>query len=248
MLYIYAISSVVLVSLVSLIGLLTFSLKTKSLKTMLIYLVSFSAGALFGDVFFHLFPEHVEEMGFSMQTSVYILLGIIFLFIVEKVIQWRHCHHAPGEDGHAHAFAKINLVGDGIHNFIDGLIIGIAYLVSIPVGVATTLAVFLHELPQEIGDYGILLHGGFTKKKALLFNFLSGLVALAGTLIALFLGSRVSSLESFLVPFAIGTFLYIAGSDLIPELHRETRVGKSILQLIAFVAGILVMASLLFLE
>ena len=141
----------------------------------------------------------------------------------------------------------MNLFGDGIHNLIDGLIIGASYLVSIPVGITTTLAVILHEIPQEIGDFGVLLHGGFSKKKALLLNFATALTAVLGAILALVIGSHSVHLTTFLIPFAAGSFLYIAAADLIPELHKETNTKKSFLQLIMLILGIAVMAGFVFL-
>ena len=247
--WLYAIVSVLVISLVSFAGLFTLSLKVKSLQKILLYMVSFSAGALFGDVFLHLLPEVIEETGgFTLFISFSVLFGIVLSFLVEKVVQWRHCHHHPKHGGHVHAFAQMNLIGDGVHNFIDGLVIGASYLVSIPVGLSTTLAVLFHEIPQEIGDFGVLVHGGYTKGKALFFNFLTALTAFLGVILALVLSRYVEGLTMFLVPFAAGGFLYIAGSDLIPELHKEIGPKKALLQLIAFLLGILVMALLLFLE
>src|SRR3989344_3303920 len=167
---VYTLASVFIVSLVSLIGVLTLSFRTSTLKKCLIYFVSFSAGALLGDVFIHLLPGIIEEKGFELSVSLFILFGILFSFTVEKIINWRHCHH-PTTKEHPHPFAIMNLVGDLMHNFLDGLVIGASYLINVPVGIATTLAVVLHEIPQEIGDFGVLLHGGFSKGKALFFNF-----------------------------------------------------------------------------
>jgi len=141
----------------------------------------------------------------------------------------------------------MNLVGDGVHNFIDGLIIGVSYLVSIPLGLVTTFAVILHEIPQEIGDFGVLLHGGFSKTKALAWNLSSALIAVVGVIFSLVLGNYVDNIHLFLVPVAIGGFIYIAGSDLIPELNKNFTVRKSFLQLAVFILGILLMAALLFL-
>ena len=245
--WIYSLASVFIVSLMSFVGILTLSIKTERLKKILLYLVSFSAGALFGDAFIHLLPEIVEESGFGLSISLYLMLGIGISFIIEKFIHWRHCH-LPNTKDHIHPFAMMNLFGDGVHNFIDGLIIGASYLVSIPVGIATTLAVILHELPQEIGDFGVLLHGGFSRAKALLFNFVTALTAVLGAVISLLISSYVENITTFLVPFAAGTFIYIAGSDLIPELHKEVKVEKSLMQLIAIVLGVLVMLSLLLLD
>ena len=245
--WIYTLVSVLIVSLISFVGILTFSIKADKLKKILLYMVSFSAGALFGDAFIHLLPEVVKEAGFRLDISLYLMFGIGFSFITEKVIRWRHCH-LPITKTHVHPFAIMNLVGDSVHNFIDGLIIGASYLVSIPVGIATTLAVIFHELPQEIGDFGVLLHGGFSKLKALFFNFITALTAVIGAVVALLIGSYVENMTIFLIPFAAGTFIYIAGSDLIPELHKEVDVKKSLLQFIAIILGVIVMLALLFLE
>jgi zinc and cadmium transporter len=142
----------------------------------------------------------------------------------------------------------MNLIGDGIHNFLDGMIIGASYAVSLSIGIATTLAVILHEIPQEIGDFGILLHGGLTRKKALFFNFLTATLAIAGTVISLVIGTQVKKYSLILLPVTAGGFIYIAGSDLIPELHKELSLPKSIMQFISMLFGIAIMALLVFLD
>ena len=157
--WIYIFGSVLLVSLISFIGVFTLSIKADKLRKILIYLISFSAGALLGDAFIHLLPEIVKSNGFSLQISLLILGGIALFFFLEKIIHWRHCHH-PTTEEHVHPFAIMNLVGDGVHNFIDGLIIAGSYLVSLPVGIAATIAVIFHEVPQEIADFGVLLYAG----------------------------------------------------------------------------------------
>jgi len=236
----YSIISIIIVSLVSFIGLLTFPIKEDKLKNILTYLVSFSAGALFGDAFIHLIPETVTKYSFTLRISLYIILGIAISFVVEKIIHWRHCHHNNKKEK-IHPFAIMNLFGDIIHNFIDGLIVGASYLVTIPVGIATTLAVIFHEIPQEIGDFGVLLKGGFSRSKALLFNFLTALTAIFGTIIALLISSYIENITLFLIPFAAGGFIYIAGSDFIPELHKEVKASKSLVQFVTFVLGIGIM-------
>jgi zinc and cadmium transporter len=247
--FLYSLISVLIVSLISLIGVITLSIKTKKLKSFLIYLISFSAGTLLGDAFIHLLPETVESYGFGLNISIYILLGIVLFFILEKFIHWRHCHGNITESNHIHPFAYTNLIGDALHNFLDGIIIAASYLISIPAGIATTLAVLFHEIPQEIGDFSVLLHGGFSKRKALAMNFLSALTAVLGTILTLWLGSTITNLETILVPIAIGGFIYIASSDLIPQLHKHSdKISKSIIQLITFILGIAVMALLLLLE
>lgn len=245
--WIYPILSVFLVSVVSFIGLWTFAIKNGHLHKIILYLVSFSAGGLLGDAFIHLLPE-TTQAGFGLQVSLLVLFGILLSFIIEKII-WRHCHvhHCHAEHHHARPqpFAYLNLIGDGVHNFIDGLIIGASYLVSVPVGISTTLAVILHEIPQEIGDFGVLVHGGFKPLRALFFNFLTGLVAVLGTLVAL--AMRNTNIEQYLVPFAAGNFIYIACTDLLPELHKSVKTSESIKQVLSFLLGIGVMVLLLIL-
>lgn len=245
--WLYTIISVIITSLISLIGIITLAINMGLLKKILLFLVSFSVGALFGDAFIHLLPEAIEEHGFTLNTSLSILTGILIFFILEKFIHWRHCH-IPTSKEHPHPFAFMNLIGDGLHNFIDGLVIGGSYLVSVPVGIATTLAVILHEIPQEIGDFGILMHGGFSRAKALLFNFVSALVAIAGAIVSLVIGAKISNYSTFLLPFTAGGFIYIAGSDLIPELHKECVPKKSLLQMLALLLGIGIMIALTLLE
>ena len=149
---------------------------------------------------------------------------------------------------HVHPFAYMNLIGDSLHNFIDGLIVAGSYLISIPAGIATTIAVIFHEIPQEIGDFGVLVHGGFSKGRAIFLNFITALTAILGAVFALVLSNYISNIEGYLISLAIGGFLYIAGSDLIPELHKETKISVSLIQILTFVLGIIVMMALLLLE
>lgn len=243
--WVYALFSVFAVSLLSFIGIVTLSLKDKVLKKILLFLVSFSAGALFGGAFIHLLPEAVAEYGFTTMLSLSLLSGIFTFFILEKFIHWRHCH-IPTSEEHPHPFAFMNLVGDALHNLIDGLVIGSAYLLSIPVGMAATIAVILHEIPQEIGDFGVLIHGGFSKSKALLFNFLTALTSILGVVIALLLNGYIGNISYYLVPFAAGGFIYIAGSDLIPELKKVTSLRSAFTQLFGLVLGVGIMVTLVF--
>lgn len=242
MAFIYSILSALIIGLISLIGLFAFSIKQDRLNSFLIYMVSFSAGALLGDVFIHILPEITKETGFGIATSLYILLGVIVFFTLEKMVRWHHCHQADCQEHQKpSSLAQMNLLADGLHNFIDGLIIGASFMVNSSIGIATALAVLFHEIPQEIGDFGVLLHAGFSRAKALWLNFLSALLALLGVVIVFSLGFTVE----IILPFAAGGFIYIAGADLIPELHKERRLKKSILQLNFFILGIGVMLILL---
>lgn len=243
--WVYTLVSVLIVSVMSLVGVITLSLKADRLSKILLYLVSFSAGALFGDAFIHLLPEAVENAGgMTVHVSLYVLSGILSFFVLEKIVHWRHCH-IQTSSSHPHPVGIMNLVGDGVHNLIDGLVIGASYMVSIPVGVATTLAVVMHEIPQEIGDFGVLLHAGFKRKRAVFMNFLTALTAVAGALLSLTIGSSFPGLVNFLVPFAAGSFIYIASADLIPELKKETALSKSMVQFIFILLGVGIMFSLL---
>lgn len=247
--YLYAILSVLGVSLISLAGLVSIPLHTRYGKGLLKFMVSFSVGALLGDVFIHLFPELAKNGNFNLQTSLTILASIIGFFVFERFLHWHHHHteDANDEANHAkhHPVVFLNLFGDCLHNFIDGLIIGGAYLINPSVGLATTLAVLLHEIPQEFGDFGILIYGGLSRKKALFYNFLSALTAVLGVAIALSIG-QVENLAAVLVAVGIGSFIYIALADLIPELQKAK--GRAVAQFFAMMLGIAVMFLLLLLD
>ncbi|MDD5652428.1 MAG: ZIP family metal transporter, partial [Candidatus Moranbacteria bacterium] len=217
MIWFYTSLSVLVVSLVSLVGILTFSLKEKVLEKILIYLVSLSVGTLLGGAFFHLIPEAFSEDGLS--ASFLILLGILVFFILEKIVHWRHCHEVACDE-HPHPFSYMIFAGDTLHNFIDGAIIAASFMVSIPLGLATTIAVILHEIPQEIGDFGSLVYAGFSRSKALAFNFISALSAFAGAFIVLIIGERFLQMTEYLIPITAGGFIYIAMADLMPEIHK----------------------------
>ena len=238
--WIYALSAVIIVSLISLVGIFTVALNIEFLKKILMYLVSLSAGALLGGAFFHLIPEAVEGRGFSSGIAFSILVGIVIFMLLERSICWRHCH-VPTSPSHPHPFAFMNLIGDGLHNFIDGMIIAGAFLVSIPLGITTTIAVIFHEIPQEIGDFGVLVYAGYGRLKALMLNFLASASAILGAVVVLLLGMRVEAISSFLIPFTAGGFIYIASSDLIPEMKKETEPYKAFLQIFVLAIGLGIM-------
>lgn len=241
----YTFLSVITVSTISLVGVLFFSMNMQKMQALLLYFVSFSTGALLGNVFIHIIPELAEDAEFLPTALLIVLSGIVFSFIMEKIIFWRHCHVMPTEEvHHHHHIGLMNLSADALHNFIDGALIAGSFLVSIPLGIATTMAVVLHEIPQEIGDFAILLYSGYTKQKALLFNLLAACSSLIGAAIVLLSSQALPLVGLYLLPFAAGNFLYIAGSDLIPELHKETRLQHALLQLLCMVGGIFVMYAL----
>ena len=238
------------VSLLSLVGISLFLVRESLIRKLLLYIVSFSTGSLFGDVFFHILPELAENQAVFERAMLFVLLGILLSFAMEKIIHWHHCHILPAEDVHCehHHVGIMSLVGDATHNFIDGVLIAASFLVSVEIGIATTIAVILHEIPQEIGDFAILLHSGFSRMKAILFNLLSALMAVVGAVIVLVSSTSASGLTEVLLPIAAGNFLYLAGSDLIPELHKHTGIRQGFLQLACMVLGMAAMYALMFLE
>lgn len=240
--------SILAVSAVSLIGIFALSIKESLLRVSVFALVSLAVGALIGDAFFHLIPEAYESSTDTFLTSGFILSGILIFFVIEKFLHWHHHHGLEDVEPAEHPVGKMVLISDGVHNFIDGLIIGASFLVSPEIGIATTIAVIIHEIPQEIGDYGVLIHAGYSRGKALLFNFISALFAFFGAGLALVLGAQSSEFAEFLLPFAAGGFIYIAMTDLIPELHKQKAVRNSIIQIVAILVGIIAMASLLLIE
>ena len=244
---IYSLVSILIISCVSLIGIVTLWISTEKLKKILIYFIAFSAGTLMWDAFLHLLWETVEEYWYTESIALYILWGILLWFIIEKIFNWNHCH-LPITKEHQHPFAQMNLVGDMVHNFIDWLVVASAFLLSIPVWIATALAVLLHEIPQEIWDFGVLIHWWYTKVKALKLNFLSALTAFVGVLLALLLQRYVENISEFLMPFSAWLFIYIAWTDLIPELHKHPKVSQSLIQALCFVLWIWVMLLLLLVD
>lgn len=224
------------ISLLSLTGSVVFLFKHKTINKLTLFLVAFSTGALVGGAFLHLLPESIEESSNIMWPFLYLLVGISVFFVLERFLKWHHCHKDSGCE--VHTFTYMSLVGDGLHNFIDGLIIVSSFAISPEIGTATTIAVAAHELPQELGDFAVLLHGGFSKTKALFWNFIVSIVAIAGVVLGYVLISHFHELTSVLLPFAAGGFVYIAMSDLIPELHKEVKLSKSVLNFVLFIFGI----------
>jgi zinc and cadmium transporter len=242
---IYTLIAVMAVSLMSLAGLVTLGWKEAFLKRILFYLVSLSAGALLGDVFLHLLPEMATE-GFAVKDGVYFIAGILIFFLLERFILWHHSHDEHKE--RIHSVVYLSMLGDTLHNFLDGIVIAVSFLVSPALGIASTLAVIFHEIPQEIGQFAILLHGGWSKSKALWYNFISALSSILGAALVLIFAGRFQEEPRFLLAFAGASFIYIALSDLIPELHREEDTRRSIHQFMWFVLGIVLMGLLLFVE
>jgi zinc and cadmium transporter len=237
--------AVLVISLISLIGLFTLSFKEGFLRKVLFLLISLAAGALLGDAFIHLLPEAFAEAG-STATSIFVLAGILSFLMLEKFLHWHHTHGDESSDGHArvHPLGRLVIVSDSVHNLVDGIAIGAAFLVSPEIGIATTIAIALHEIPQEIGDFGLLLHAGYSRARALFVNFLSALTAFVGVGIAFWLADTSEALIPLIAAFAAGNFIYIALADLVPELHKTVGGKRSIAQFLVILAGLAVMVGL----
>ncbi len=233
-----ALAASFIVSLISLIGIIALIIEDKLLRKIIIFLVAFAAGGLIGGAFLHILPESMERIKDPIQLFLYVVAGFMLFFVMEKYLYWRHCHEKECE---LHMFTYLNIVGDIVHNFSDGMIMGTLFMVDIKLGFAATLAIISHEIPHELGNFMVLVYGGFSKFKALIFNFVSALFAVLGTLFGFYFANRVSGFSSILLPMAAGGFIYIAACDLIPELHKENELGKSALTMLIFTIGIALM-------
>lgn len=245
---VYVLVSVFVVSALSLVFAIPFLLKKKISPELLLFLLSISVGVLLSTVFFDFLPEALQHNdGFG--TAIYVLLGFLVMFVLEKLVHFHHSKKFEEADcghGHAYSLAPVNLIGDGIHNFIDGIVIAGSYAVSITVGIAATIAIIFHEIPQEIADFGVLLYSGLSKKKAVLFNFLSATTAIIGAIIGLFLVGNLEGFTEFIIPFAAGNFIYIAASNLVPQLHRQCKLKHTILHVFAIILGIAIIGLITF--
>lgn len=238
MVFVWVIASTFLVSLISLVGVCTLAIKGNLLNKVLFTLIGFSAGALIGGAFLHILPESLERMG-NYPVFNCTIMGFVLFFLMERYFYWRHCHEA---DCHVHAFTYMNLIGEGMHNFMDGMAIAVSFVVSIKIGVVTTVAIILHEIPKELGNFGVLIYGGFTRKKALLYNFMCGLMAMVGAVTGYLISEIAQGFVGFIMPLTAGGFIYIAASDLVPEIHKEKDNKRATLALLAFLLGIVFMA------
>ncbi len=236
---IYALIATFIISLISLIGVFTLAIKKTVLEKILFFFISFSAGSLMGGAFFHLIPESLEN---NLPSTIFqsTILGFIIFFILEKILHWHHCQNQHCTE-HKALLGFQNLFGDALHNFIDGLVIMAAFSISPSLGIVTTFSVALHEIPQEISDFGVLLYSGFSKQKAILYNLLSAFFAIFGALIGYLLILKTEQITQWLIPITAGGFIYIAASDLIPELNKEKDFFKSLLSLIFFILALLIM-------
>ncbi len=237
----YIIVSTTLVALLAGAGLITFALKEQLFKKVLNILVAFAAGTLIGVSFLHLIPATLHELGTGhghLEGPLIILGGFIFFFILEQYLKWHHCHRIPSEHSKT-PFSFMILIANGIHNFVDGILVGGAFLVSIPLGISTTIAVASHELPQELGNFGILVYGGWEKWRALIVNIGISLLIVPGGIIAYIFSGTINPI--YIIPFAAGGFIYIGAADLIPEIQNCEKINRSTTMLAAFLGGNLLM-------
>ena len=225
-------------SLIALSGALTLLLSEAALKRLLLPLVALAAGTLLGGAFFHMIPAAVEEMGNHLGTWAWVLGGFVSFFALEQFLHWHHCHRGVSEH---RPLTYLILLADGVHNFVGGLAVAGAFLIDVRVGITAWLAAAAHEVPQELGDFGILVHGGWSKGRALLFNFLSALTFLLGGVVAWSASRRLD--VAFLLPFAAGNFVYIAAADLIPEVKHQESAAKSALHFLALLLGLLLLGT-----
>ncbi len=235
-------ASVLVVSFISLTGVIALFFNKKILNKILLYLISFAAGALLGAAFLDLIPEALKHNPEQI-TFVYVLIGIVVFFILERVLGYYHHHHKHVHKHkeikkHIQSFAYLNLFSDGLHNFLDGMVIAISFLTSFELGIIASLAVIIHEIPQEIGDFGILVYGGFTKIRALMYNLLFALTAVVGALITYFFSINVEGVNEVLLPLAAGNFIYLSLADLLPEIHHEQDFKRTMLHVLTLVLGI----------
>lgn len=234
---IWILASTTVVSLISLIGIVTFIVKDTLLNKLLFLFVGFAAGSLIGAAFLDLLPEALEHTT-AVNVFLITILGFVLFFMLERYLYWHHCHEGVCD---VHPFNYLMLIGDSMHNFFDGLVIAASYSISIPIGIVTTIAVISHEIPHELGDFCVLVYGGFKKTKALFFNFLTALFAIFGSIVGFLLVARFNNLAGFILPLAAGGFIYVASSDLIPELHKEKDAKRGNLALLFFLVGIVFM-------
>lgn len=235
--------AILLVSLISMIGVATLAIKGDKLSKITYIPVSLAAGTFLANAFLHIIPEAYASSLDDSIISVSILGGVVLFFILDKILHWQHCHEPTSSD-HPHSLATNNLIADGLHNFIDGIIIASAFSISTELGIITTIAVILHEIPQEIGDFGVLIYSGMSPKKALGFNFLSALSAFAGAGIFWIVGETLADLSPVVIAVSAGGFIYIAISDLLPTIKHESNTRKSLIQLVIMLIGMMMIFGL----
>ncbi len=233
----WIISSSLLMSALALVGSVTLVLKEETLEKITLPLVAFAAGSLIGGAFLHMIPAGLATFEGDDTFYLWILLGFMLFFALEQLLHWHHCHRSDAEC--KKPLTYLILLGDGLHNYIGGLAIAGTFLIDIQLGIMAWLAAAAHEIPQELGDFAVLIHGGWKKKTALLFNVLSALTFLLGGITAYFVSFKMDI--SFLIPLAAGNFIYIGASDLVPEINKHENLMKNLIHFISFTMGIALM-------
>lgn len=241
--FLWILSGGVVMSAIALVGSVTLFLSESTLKKVLLPLVALAAGTLLGGALFHMVPAAVETLGNRFSIYLWAVLGFAVFFALEQFLHWHHCHNVPSEHRHR-PLTYLILIADGLHNFIGGLAVAGAFLIDVRIGISAWLAAAAHEVPQEFGDFGILVHGGWRRGRALLYNFLSGVSFLVGGLVAY--GASLTFDVTFLLPFAAGNFIYIAAADLIPEVKHEESMARAAVHFIAFILGLALLLAVRF--
>jgi len=227
----------VAMSAIAMVGSLTLLLEPAVRQRIILPLVALAAGSMIGGAFFHLIPASLRQSGDGLGPWLAVAGGFSLFLLLEQVLHWHQCHRVRGE--RKQPLTYLVLIGDGLHNFLGGLAIAGTFLVDIRLGITSWFAAAAHEIPQELGDFGVLVHGGWSTPRALVFNFLSGLTFLLGGLLAYGLSFRID--VTWLIPFAAGNFLYIGASDLVPEVNRQEDLRSNLLHFLAFVLGLAVL-------
>lgn len=236
----YIIIATMILSIVSLVGIFFISMREELLKKIIVKLVTFATAVLLGGAIFHLLPEAFKS---NINASFWVLAGIIVFFILEKFLFWRHCHEGVCE---IHPVRYLNLIGDGIHNFMDGSVIAAAFVVNFKLGATISIIALAHEIPQEIGDFGILVHGGFTRAKALMYNLICAMTCILGGILTYFFATKVNNITPILIAFAGGNFLYMSLVDLLPEFRKSDTIKEEVVQILIFATGLIFMWALKF--
>lgn len=236
----WIIGSGLAMSAVALVGLVTIALPPPVLDRLLLPLVGLAAGSLLGGALFHMLPESIDALGNGLGVPLAVVSGFVVFFILEQFLHWHHCHHA--HHVHPRPLGSLILLADGLHNFIGGLAVAGAFLVDIRVGVVTWLVAAAHEVPQELGDFGVLVHSGWSHRRALIWNLMSAFTFLVGSLVAYCVAERVE--VAYLLPFAAGNFLYIAAADLLPELRSARSLVERLETTACFLGGLLLLLAI----
>ena len=229
-----------LMSLIALVGGLFVLLPESLLKRWLKPLVAFAAGSLLGGAFFHMLPHALSAGDPHGDAMLWVVIGFTGFFALDQLLEWHHCHRPPSE--HIRPLGPLLLVADGVHNLLGGLAIGAIFTIDVRAGIAAWIAAALHEIPQEIGDFGAIVHAGYSRRKALFYNFLSALTFPLGGVVAYALGESIH--VHFLIALGAGSFVYIASADLIPEVKRSERLTETGVRFAFFVLGVVLLYTL----